>query len=105
MGPRNRRTDGVARRARLTSGKVETHDHPPGCRVADLLESGVGEDAAAADVQLPPGDVLIRFHEHRVALERPGAAAPREVDGGPNDGPADPSAPVPGPGEDAGYSP
>ena len=56
-------------------------------------------------LHLARGDVLTRFHEHRVAFERPGAAAAREVDGGPNEGPADPSAAVPGPGENARHGP
>ena len=73
--------------------------------MAHLLETGVGEDAAAADVQLARGDVLTRLQEHRVALERSGAAAPCEVDGGLNERPADPSAAVSGPGEDARHGP
>ena len=55
--------------------------------MADLRESGVGEDAAAADVHLAPGDVLTRFNEQRIAFERPGAAIAREVDCGPEQGP------------------
>ena len=45
-------------------------------------EAGGGEDAAAADVELSPGDLLPGLGDHRVAHEGTSAALPGEVDGG-----------------------
>jgi hypothetical protein len=50
--------------------------------MTDLVEPGGGEDAAAADMELSPGDVLPGLRDHRVALERSRAALSREVDRG-----------------------
>src|SRR5262249_49233747 len=73
--------------------------------MAGLGEPGGGEDAAAAHVELVPGDRLAGLRDHRVALERTGAATPGEVDGGPCERGADAPASEPGASEDAGHRP
>ena len=59
--------------------------------MADLGEAGGGEDAAAADMQLSPGDLLPGLRDHRVALESTGAAFTREVDRRSHERVADPA--------------
>jgi len=54
--------------------EVDAHHDAPLGGPADLGEAGGGEGAAAADVELAPGDLLARLGEHRVAFQRPGAA-------------------------------
>src|SRR5258705_657498 len=63
--------------------------------MTDLLEPGVGQDDPAADVELAPRDVLAGVGEHRVALERAGAALPGEVHAGTSERPADAATPEP----------
>lgn len=70
--------------------------------MTDLGEPGGGEDAAAADVELSPGDLLPGLRDHRVALEGTGAALTGEVDGGARERTADPAAPEAGAGDEAG---
>src|SRR3990172_1640704 len=62
--------------------EVDAHHDPAEGRSTDLGEPCGGEDAAAADVGLSPGDLLPGLRDHRVALEGTGAALPREVDSG-----------------------
>ena len=71
-----------ARRRSPSSSEVDAHHDPAGGRPADLSEPGGGEAAAAADVQLSPGDLLSGLGDHRVPLEGSGAASAGEVDGG-----------------------
>ena len=72
---------------------------------ADFGESGGGEDAAAADVELAPGDVLPRVREHRIALDGAGAASMRELHGGAREDTADAAAPEARAGDEAGRRP
>ena len=58
--------------------------------MTDLGESGGGEDAAGADIELSKQNVR---RGHRIALDRTSAARPREVDGGARERTADPAAP------------
>src|SRR5687768_14526349 len=58
--------------------EVDAHHDPAEGRVTGLGEPGGGKDAAAADAQLVPGDLLPGLRDHRVALEGPSAALPRE---------------------------
>jgi hypothetical protein len=46
------------------------------------VKPGGGKDAAAADVELTPGDVLARLGEHRIALQGARTPVSGEVDGG-----------------------
>src|SRR5215470_7114227 len=62
--------------------EVDPHHDAPRAGAADLGESGVSEDLAAADVQLAPGDLLAWMGDHRVGLQCPGAACPGVVDRG-----------------------
>jgi hypothetical protein len=74
--------------------------------MTDLGEPGGGEDAAASDMELAQQrDGLPGLGDHRVALERTGAAFPREVDGGARECTADPAAPEAGAGDEAGHGP
>ena len=73
--------------------------------MADLGEPGVGEDAATADMELPPGDLLARLRDHRVALEGAGAAVPNEVDGCARERAADATAAEARAGKEAGRGP
>ena len=50
--------------------------------MSDLGETGGGEDAAAADVELDRHDVVSGFGDHRIALDRARAAFACEVDSG-----------------------
>src|SRR5512145_1420166 len=69
--------------------------------MAHLGEPGGFEDASGADVDLAPGDVLPGRREDRIALERTGAAVPREIDGRPRERVADPASPEAGTGDEA----
>src|SRR6266496_4354326 len=60
--------------------EVDPHDDAPERGPADLGEPSGDEDAAAADIQLAPGDLLSRMGDHRVALDGAGAALACEVD-------------------------
>src|SRR5207302_1870353 len=62
--------------------EVEPHHDASERGPGDLPEPGRGEDAPAAHVQLAPGDLLPRLGDHRVPLERAGAALSREADRG-----------------------
>jgi hypothetical protein len=62
--------------------EVDAHDNPAEGRPTDLGEPGSGEDAAAADIELSPRDLVAGARDHRIALESTGATLPREVDGG-----------------------
>ena len=73
--------------------------------MTDLGETGVGEDAAAADMELSPGDLPAGLRDHRVALERAGASVPREVDGGTRKCTADAATAEAGAGDEAGHRP
>jgi hypothetical protein len=73
--------------------------------MTDLGEAGVREDAAAADVELAPGDLLPRLRDHRVALEGAGAALTGEVHGGSGERTADAAFPEAGAGDEAGHGP
>jgi hypothetical protein len=73
--------------------EVDPQHDAPARGPADLGESGVDEDASAADVELTPDDVLPGLREHRVALEGTRAALASEVNGGAREGTADPAAP------------
>ena len=73
--------------------------------MTDLGEPGRLEDAAAADMELTPGDLLPGLRDHRVTLERTGAALPGEVDGGARERTADASAAEVGAGHEAGHGP
>jgi len=59
--------------------------------VGDLGEAGVGEDAAAADVELAnEADLSPGLGDHGVTLEGAGTAFSDKVDGGSGQGPAYP---------------
>src|SRR5688572_13059677 len=73
--------------------------------MADLDEPGVGEDAAAADMQLAPGDLLAGLGDHRIGLERTSAALARERDGGGHERASDPATPVARACREAGHGP
>jgi hypothetical protein len=73
--------------------------------MTDLGEPGVGEDAAAADMELSPGDLLAGLRDHRVALEGAGAAVPGEVDDGARESTADATATEARAGDEAGRGP
>jgi hypothetical protein len=60
--------------------KIDPHDHAPWRRPAHLLKASGGEDAAAANVALAPGNLLPRLRDHRIAFESAGAAHPAEID-------------------------
>src|SRR3954469_9909735 len=64
------------------SRQFNTHHHASRCGVADLFEPGVGEHLAGADVELAPRDLLARLGDHRIRLERAGAAFAGEADAG-----------------------
>src|ERR671919_2344634 len=85
--------------------EIDPHHDPPECGPADLGETGGGEDAAAAHVELSPGDLLPRLGEHRVALEGTGAALAGEVGGRACERAADPAAPEARAGDEAGHGP
>jgi hypothetical protein len=72
--------------------------------VTHLGEAGGGEAAAAANVELLHEEVL-PLRDHRVALEGTRAAFTGEVDGGARERTADPAAPVPRTGGEAGHGP
>ncbi len=92
--PRTARTRAIAAEVRKRIGlrlgpgggaprlEVDAHHDPAKGRVSDLDEAGGREDAAAADMELSPGDLLPGLRDHRVALEGTGAAFSREIDGG-----------------------
>src|SRR5262245_35939613 len=67
----------------------------------DLRESRGAEHAAGADVELVRRDLQAGFREHRVRLERPRAAFPREADGCPRERVADAAPTESRPGVDA----
>src|SRR5262245_31285302 len=92
----------LGRGARL---EVDPHHDAPLGGPPDLGEAGGGEDAAAADVELAPGDLLPWLGEHRVALEGTGAALAGEVDGRAGERAADPAAPEARAGDEAGHRP
>src|SRR5690606_13650274 len=66
--------------------ELDAHDHPPDGGAADLHEPGVLEDLTGPHVQFAPDDLLAGLGDHRVGLERPGAALSGEVDRGPGEG-------------------
>src|SRR3990172_3497929 len=95
------------RRAHSSSACLEVdaqHDPAEG-RPTDLGEAGGGEDAAAADMELSPGDLLAWLRAHRVALEGTGAALSREVAGGVRELAADAAAPEARARDEAGHGP
>jgi hypothetical protein len=61
--------------------EVDAHHDPAEGRSTDLGEPGVGEAAAAADVELLHEE-LLPLRDHRVALEGTGAVLLGVVDGG-----------------------
>jgi hypothetical protein len=73
--------------------------------MADLGEPGVGENAAAADMELTPGDLLPGLRDHRVALERTGTPLTGEVDGSARERTADTSPPEARAGDETGRRP
>src|SRR5712691_5606858 len=85
--------------------EVDAHDDPAESRTADLGESGVGENAATADMELAPGDLLPRLRDHRIALEGSSAAFPRKIDGGTRERAADPPSAEAHSGDEAGHGP
>ena len=85
--------------------EVDAHHDPPPGRVAYLLEPGGDEDAATADVELTPGDLLPRLGDHRVALEGTSAAFTRELDGRERERTADTAAPKTRARHEAGHGP
>ena len=95
------------RRAHSSSAclEVDAHHDPAEGRPTDLGEAGGGEDAAAADMELSPGDLLAWLRAHRVALEGTGAALSREVDGGVRELAADAAAPEARARDEAGHGP
>lgn len=78
--------------------EIDAHHHAPRAGTAHLGEAGFGEDLAAADVQLAPGDLLAGLGDHRIRLEGPGTIAPGVVDrrGGQRVGDASPAVPLAG---------
>src|ERR1700722_9500163 len=70
-----------------------------------LGEPGVGERAAAADVQLAPGDLLAGPGDHRIALQRARTTVPRVVHRSRGECRADAAPAEPGPGDKAGDRP
>ena len=95
--------------ASIASGRslveVDPHHDAPARWPADLGEYGAREDAAAADVELAPGDLLPGLGDHRIALDRTGAARACEVDGGARERSADAAAPEAGASDEAGHGP
>src|SRR5215831_4357304 len=85
--------------------EIDAHYHAPGAGAAYLGEAGLGEDLAAADVQLTPDDLLAGMGDHRVGLEGPGAIFPGEVDRGGGKRVADAALAVPLAGDEAGNRP
>src|SRR3990170_2677519 len=85
--------------------EVDAHHDAAQGRPTDLGEPGGGEDAAAADVELSPGDLLAGLRDHRVALESTGAALPREVDSGARERVADAAAAISRADDEAGHGP
>src|SRR5262249_23732313 len=98
---------GQARRAEsCQSGReIDAHHHAPGAWAAYLGEAGLGEDLAAADVQLTPDDLLAGMGDHRVGLQGSGAIFPGEVDRGRGQRVADAALAVPLAGHEAGDRP
>src|SRR5215470_15782473 len=92
--------------AGVWSGReIDAHYHAPGAGAAHLGEAGLGEDLAAADVQLTPDDLLAGMGDHRVGLQGPGAILPGEVDRGSGQRVADAALSVPLAGHEAGNRP
>src|SRR5207253_7635743 len=90
---------------RIVSCEVDAHHDPAEGRMTDLGEPGRLEAAAAADMELTPGDLLPGLGDHRVALERTGAALPGELDGGARERTTDAAAAEVLAGEEAGHGP
>src|SRR4029079_11079111 len=88
-----------------TGLEVDPHHDPALGRPVDLGESGRGEDAGGADVDLVPADLLTGGRQDRIRLERPGTAGARVVDGSPDERIGEPAAPEAGAHEDAGDGP
>src|SRR5215211_2197418 len=86
--------------------EVDPHHDTTLRRMADLGESGSLEDVAAARVELlQQGELLPRHGEHRVALERSGAAVSGEVDRRAHERTADAPLSKSGTREDARHRP
>src|SRR5215831_5977572 len=85
--------------------EIDAHYHAPGAGTAYLGEADLGEDLAAADVQLTPDDLLAGMGDHRVGLQGPGAILPGEVDRGSGQRVADTALSVPLAGHEAGNRP
>src|SRR5262249_45186042 len=85
--------------------EFDPHDDAPGRGSADLGKPGGGEDAAAADIELAPGDLLPSLRDHRIALEDAGAARPRVIDGGARQRVGDAAPPEARARDEAGHGP
>src|SRR5690606_16839845 len=85
--------------------EVDSHDYPSRGGPAHLGITCVGEDAAAADVQFAPAELLARLVHQRVPLDCSGAAITREVDGGAGERSADTPLAKTGAGDETGDSP
>jgi len=85
--------------------EVDAHYDPTEGRPTDLGKPGSGKDAAAADMKLPPGDLLPGLRDHRIALESTGAASPREVGGSVRKRTAYAATPETRAGDEAGHGP
>ncbi len=104
-GARQCGSSAASKRGTCSSLEVDAHHDPAEGRPTDLGEAGGGEDAAAANMELSPDDLLPGLRDHRVALEGTGTALPGEVDGGARERTADPAAPEARAGDEAGHSP
>src|SRR4029077_11454035 len=85
--------------------EVDPHHHTPRAGVTHLGEARVREDLAASDVQLTPGDLLARFGDHWVRLQRSGTLGAGVADRGGGQRVGDPALAVPLPGHEAGDGP
>ena len=88
-----------------TFPELHPHHHPSGRRPADLVEPRRLEHALRAEAHLAPGHVPPDLPHHRIALERPRPARPREADRGPGERSAHPLPPEARPHEEAGHRP
>src|SRR5215472_13457999 len=85
--------------------EIDAHHHAPGAGAAYLGEAGLGEDLAAADVQLTPDDLLAGMGDHRVGLQGSGTIFPCVVDRGRGQRVADAAHAVPLAGHETGNRP